>query len=496
MGIEYAEAAEGLGDVLTAVHAAEWEGVAAEAYIAANAPFVAWLIQTSSDSAARAAQHTSAAAAYTAALAAMPTLPELAANHAAHTALVSTNFFGLNSIPIALNEADYARMWIQAATTMEAYCAVSTAALVAAPPTRPAPQIMKSVAAQHRASPSAGDPYGLQSLLDDLFNFEGGHSLLELIWPGNPFTSYPQGTTLLQGLLNIWTSFYDGLFVYDPQTLAFAHNPLQLIAILLIAGVQLITHRIFDILQLFYNFPQLLVAALPLAVAPLGTLSGFAGLAGLASITPSTVTPVAAAPIPEATLAPAVTIAPIASSPAPALSPAPTAGVAPGAPPASPPPASPPVLGVESGAYPYLVGPPGVGFGSGMHIKVPSSASEEAAAPASAVAAMAVRRSPARMHRRPRAPLKDRGYRYEYVSSEYDLEHAGAESMNDAPADSVSGSGQDTGTLGLPGTANKDRVSGPMGFAAQAGNPLGGDPKVPMLPGNWPYSSVEYDNGR
>lgn len=83
LGIEYAEAAEGLGDMLTAVHAAEWEGVAAEAYIAANAPFVAWLIQTSSDSAARAAQHTSAAAAYTAALAAMPTLPELAANHAA-----------------------------------------------------------------------------------------------------------------------------------------------------------------------------------------------------------------------------------------------------------------------------------------------------------------------------------------------------------------------------------------------------------------------------
>jgi PPE-repeat protein len=283
LSAEYASAAGELTSLLGAVQAGAWEGLSAEQYVSAHAPYLAWLTEASANSAGVAAQQEIAAAAYTTALAAMPTIPELAANHAIHGVLIATNFFGLNTIPIALNEADYARMWIQAATTMTGYQAISGTALASAPRTSTAPPVLKTNNVAGQVAAASQKP---SQILQQIIQF----------FENNPLAALAAGPLLV------------AFAVYEVVSPIATYVPLLTLLPFIITAV--------------VNYAQSLFTVLPEAVpAPAGVVPAFAS-AGRSAALPIP------APLPTTT-------APSASS-APASSATVTAGGAPAPAPAAP----------------------------------------------------------------------------------------------------------------------------------------------------------------
>jgi PPE-repeat protein len=513
----YTETADELTAVLEAVQAGTWDGPSSEAYVAAHVPYLAWLTQASADSAATAAQQEVAATAYTTALAAMPTLPELAANHVTHGVLLATNFLGLNTIPIALNEADYARMWVQAATVMGTYQTIAGAAVAASPQTTPAPQVVKANSAASTADSTSTLPpdteqqwmdwlqqigytdfYNnvLQPLIDALNNDPYFVSLLSGIDPyltavGNPLAFLsPFNIAFALGYpldIGSYVAFLSETFSFigADLTAAFASgNPFAIGVTLVLGTVEAVGTIITDTIALLKTLlesvvvlipavlPLLTLPLAPLALAPVAGFAGLAGLAGLAAIPPLPIPPL---PMPLAMAAPPGPTPVPTPAPAPAPAPAQVVTSAPAhtPPPPPPTPAGPPLATMQG--YLYMVGI----LSASARRAASQAAKAKEAQPAEGTENPAVAAAPKKTPggRRRRSTVERVGRGHEYLD------------LDDEPIAYPSTHG--AGPLGFSGTETKVSAGAAAGLATLAEDDFGSAPRMPMMPSTWGNDSPD-----
>lgn len=456
LGTEYAEAAADLLSVLGAAQSS-WQGPSAAQYVAAHAPYLGWLTQAQATSQAAAAQHEAAAAAYSTALALMPTLPELAANHVVHGVLVATNFFGINTIPIALNEADYLRMWLQAAATMGGYEAASAAAMAAVPPTTPAPAVVKSDAAAQptqlaAAAPAAesGNQLNLADIIAQLLQ-QYVQYVQQIYEPIVNFLQNPVGNTF-QLITDFMTNPAQALTTWGPFLFAVIYQVVTWIAASL-TYPQLLLDPLLSItlgvvIGVGYEYLQQVPTVVAEGAAPPAPVAGAASHSStwpLATLAPTIAGPAGA---PAASATASASSAPASAAPAPVASAVPYA-----------------VLGVD----------PGEGFTptfrEGSSLKAPAQGIPAAAAGVPA-------RDKRRSRRRRAATMPE----HQYADEVLDYEPGPDPAPPDEPAVTASGSG--AGTIGFGGTASRGDADA-AGLMTLPDDEFGSGPAVPMLPTTW-----------
>lgn len=130
--------ADELSGSLAALSSA-WTGSAGEQAVTSTMPMVMWLRAVSLLCHARALQAAAQGEAWSVAMATTPPLAEIELNHVTNFVLNATNFLGINTVPIGLNEADYLRMQRQGGHVMDLY-QTATIGCTRFPPT-PAPKM-------------------------------------------------------------------------------------------------------------------------------------------------------------------------------------------------------------------------------------------------------------------------------------------------------------------------------------------------------------------